>query len=357
MSKKIAILISGMAPGGAEASIATVLPEFIKNNTVKLYLLANLPTEIDLPDHPNFSVIRLNANGIFDIKTFLFLIHNVKKSDVILAHLLWAQIWTGIMGILSCEIRGKLIWFEHNCYIHRNKLEWLLLAILGKFTKSIVSVSQEVAEFLIRKTRLISVVIPNAIDSSLNLSCELPNFRDGLNVAFFGRLVTQKRPDLAVLEFSKYLNLKEVPATDKLVFIGDGYLHDELKKELLGNKNFVFKGYLSHSFAVSELCKCQIYINTSDYEGFCIARIEALSLGLCIVSRKNAGYLLVQSFFINDLEMREYGIFFVNDDEDIAKVLIELNSARYWTADKIKRRKDLAKFFKPSDIALKYLNT
>jgi glycosyltransferase involved in cell wall biosynthesis len=355
MSKNIAILISGMAPGGAEASIVTILPEFIKDHKVDMYLLSSFSTEIHVPSHPNLAVIRLNASGVFDLKSFLSINRDLKKYDIIFAHLFWAQIWTGVMGIFSSKIKGKLIWFEHNCYVKRQRHEWVVVAFLGKFTKRIVSVSQEVADFLYRKARLSSIVIPNPIKISPDLSCDLPN-SSSVNIAFFGRLVSQKRPDLAILEFEKYLNLKEVNVTDKLFFIGDGYLQQELKIQLANKRNFEFKGYLIHSLAIEELRKCQIYLNTSDFEGFCIARIEALSLGQCVVSRKNAGYLLLKSFFENENEMREFGIYFVDDNESIAEMLIELNNFKYWTPDKIGKRKDLVRHFKPSDIALKYLS-
>jgi glycosyltransferase involved in cell wall biosynthesis len=206
------------------------------------------------------------------------------------------------------------------------------------------------------KSKLNSIIIPNAIEISPILSCSLPNPETGLNIAFFGRLVPQKRPDIAVLEFKKYLDLQESNINSKLIFIGGGFLETDLKKLLLNSNNFIFKGYLEHNLAISELSRCQVYLNTSDYEGFCIARIEALSLGLCVISRKNAGYLQLISLFSGEAEMREYGIFFIEDSESIGEILSEIMHYKYWTRDKILRRKQLAQYFSPLNTVSNYLS-
>jgi len=45
--KKIDIVISGLAPGGAEHSILNILSNISKNNLVTIFVLQNLDTKID----------------------------------------------------------------------------------------------------------------------------------------------------------------------------------------------------------------------------------------------------------------------------------------------------------------------
>jgi glycosyltransferase involved in cell wall biosynthesis len=259
------------------------------------------------------------------------------------------------MALMNKSLRKRLIWVEHNTYLNRERIIWYLLSKLGKFTKSIISVSDEVADFFSKNTNLNSIVIPNSISVSPKNTIRTSKSNKQLRVACLGRLVVQKRLDLALSAFSIFQSMQSSDFKSGLTIIGGGPLENDLKSQAWGVVGVEFKGFLPHNRALDELRNHDVYLNTSDYEGFCIARIEALALGLCVVSRKNAGYTQLKSILGSDSRMRKIGIFFIEEDLTlIPEALFELSSQKYWSMEKVRLRKSVAENFLPNNIAKQY---
>ena len=106
-----------------------------------------------------------------------------------------------------------------------------------------------------------------------------------LNILSIGRLSKEKRFDflINVIEKLKDFNIK-------LLIIGNGPLKEKLmkliKEKKLNNKIKIIKFSKNYS---KYFKKSNLYINTSDFEGFPNAVIEALNNNLRIVSRDSAG--------------------------------------------------------------------
>jgi 1,2-diacylglycerol 3-alpha-glucosyltransferase len=96
------------------------------------------------------------------------------------------------------------------------------------------------------------------------------------------RLESEKKVDLLIDAFSEVL--KKFPNTG-LIIVGDGNLKESLisKAEKLGiSKNVIFVGSVSN---IEEYyAGAEIYIQTSEYEGFGLALFEAALSGLPIIS-------------------------------------------------------------------------
>lgn len=352
---KIAILISGMSIGGAEKSITSILPELLTRAEINLFVFQSLPNQIKIPTHAKLRIHYLGARNLGDIKQFNKLRKILVSYDLIFAHLIWAQIWSGVMALMDTRLRQNLIWIEHNVYLNRSRIVWYLLSKLGKFTKKIISVSDEVASFFSGKTNLNSIVIPNSVIISRKYKKQTRKFNDQLKVACLGRLVDQKRFDLALSAFSNFQSRYNSHCKSSLTIIGGGPLELDLKLQATGFTGIKFKGFLPHNKAIDQLAIHDIYLNTSDYEGFCIARIEALALGLCVISRKNAGYSQLRTILGSDNRMRKIGIFFVEDDfTQISEALYELNSRKYWSLEKIRQRQIVAESFSPKNVAKQF---
>jgi hypothetical protein len=133
--KKVAFVVSGMSSGGAENSIVNILEEFTKNHLITIYIFQNLANEISIPKYSNLELSRLNASSLKDIKIFLKLKKELKLYDLVIAELLWAQYWTGFIGLINKSIRHKIVWVEHNVYKKRTHCQWLVLKFLGNFNK------------------------------------------------------------------------------------------------------------------------------------------------------------------------------------------------------------------------------
>jgi glycosyltransferase involved in cell wall biosynthesis len=354
--KNVAIVISGMGTGGAEISIINLIPKFTEVCKLTLVILQNLPKELVLPKSENLEVIRLNASSLKDFRKLIILRKLLKRYDLIIAHLYWAQIWTGLIRLFSRKSLAKLIWVEQNTYINRTYVEWMTFKIMAKSVSTIYGVSEEVGDYVKNKTNLKTEVLYNSIVVPEDLrALSHPVINSGIvNVAFYGRLVPQKNPFLAVSVFQNFRT--DIPNAPEVRFniIGDGSLGDEMRSQLKGKESVEFFGLLPKDKALKILAKNHIYLSCSDYEGFQLARFEALALGLCVISTKTAGYKFLLNYFGTEEKMRDAGVFFVS--ADVGEIIYSINlllNQKYWSNEKILIRKSIAELLSPDKIMSK----
>ena len=353
--KKVAIVISGFGPGGAENSIVNLLPEFAAEHKVTLFLLQSLKHEIEIPKLKNCNVVRLEAHGLLDVRALHKLRAELKDHELTIAHLLWAQIWSALIQIRKSQ---KLIWVEHNMYLNRSRAWWFILRLLGKAPHTIVSVSEEVSSFFYRKTGIITKVVHNAIVVPYlePPPQKHPFDREKLRVAFYGRISGQKDPLFAASIF-KELNQKQSSRFNfEVEIIGSGPMETVMRKELEMVEHVSFVGLLPREKALQRLAGLDIYMNTSLFEGFCLARFEALSLGLCVVNTKTAGYQFLLDQVGSDSDLNDLGIYFLSREQDkFIETLEELKNPKYWSKQMVENRKSLVSSLSPDTIYQKYM--
>jgi glycosyltransferase involved in cell wall biosynthesis len=356
--KKIAILISGMSPGGAENSIINLLEEFAKSYLIRLYIFQNLENEIDIPKFDNLEISRLNASGLIDLNVFLKLRKELESFNLIIAHLFWAQLWTGFVGLFTRAVRTKILWVEQNVYVNRNFWQWQIMKFLAQFIKKVIAVSDEVGRFYFEKTAVRTEIIYNPIslprDCNVTLASKQGN---SISIAFYGRLVTQKNPYLAINSFIQFSHQQASLFETKLNVIGGGNLKPKLVNDFLHRNDIEFMGYLEKCKGLYALGDNQIYLSTSLHEGFQLARFEALKLGLCVVSTRTAGYEYLLNYYKSDSEMKRVGIYFVDGKlPEITNALIELSRGNFWSSKLINERIACTVNLKPEKIAKKFIS-
>ena len=172
---KVAFVISGMTSGGAENSIVNMLEELTKDNLITIYIMQTLDNEIVIPSYSNLEVSGLEARSLTDIKSFFKLKSRLKSYDIVIGQLLWAQYWTGLVGLFDKSLRRKILWVEHNEYISKRYWHWLIIKILGRFTRKIIAVSDEVSLSFSQRTNLKTEVIYNAISVPENYFTYIDN--------------------------------------------------------------------------------------------------------------------------------------------------------------------------------------
>ena len=167
-------------------------------------------------------MINLNAKNLKDFRAFYSLYNQLRVFDLVIAHLIWAQYWTGMAGVLNKSLRRKILWVEHNVYYKRSRIEWLILRILARFIKKIISVSEEVSNYFNKNTGLDSEIIYNAIMPLVPGKNKQIHDNKIFKIAIYGRLVDQKNPSLAV---ESYLDAASKCNTKiSLSIIGGGQL-------------------------------------------------------------------------------------------------------------------------------------
>lgn len=132
------------------------------------------------------------------------------------------------------------------------------------------------------------VVIGNSVDAPLNSSIDLLN-KENI-ICYVGRMDKKiKRPHLLVEAFSL---ISEKYPDWKVIFYGGnsrpkGY-QDYLEKYLIENnldKNIIFYGFCDD--VLEKLRNASIFVVTSKEEGFCIALLEAMRMGLACIGFKS----------------------------------------------------------------------
>jgi len=101
-----------------------------------------------------------------------------------------------------------------------------------------------------------------------------------------GRLIEAKNHELLLRAFAK---IKRLKPEAKLTIIGDGPLKKDIKyavKALDLGSTVTFIGNASAKEVKKQLHQSDIYVSSSDYEGWGNAIIEAMSAGLPVVATK-----------------------------------------------------------------------
>ena len=136
--------------------------------------------------------------------------------------------------------------------------------------------------------------------------------KNRFTICMLGRLNTQKRHDRAI---SVAKTLKELGYDFELWIIGDGELRGKIEKQIneAGLQDVVkLKGFINPPYSM--LAQADIFLNTSEAEGFSLVVAEAFCLGIPVVSTNVSGprELLGDS---------EYGILTSQEEKDIASAV------------------------------------
>jgi glycosyltransferase involved in cell wall biosynthesis len=135
-------------------------------------------------------------------------------------------------------------------------------------------------------------IFKNFIDAErvLNLAQvgpRLPEFKPGLKILTVGRLSPQKGYDIAI---QVAYNLKNSGLKFKWYFCGDGEEKEKLHRSIVEaglNDVIVMMGYQDNPYGYMD--SCDIYVQSSRYEGYAVTLVEASIIGCPLVSTDVAG--------------------------------------------------------------------
>jgi glycosyltransferase involved in cell wall biosynthesis len=204
-----------------------------------------------------------------------------------------------IVTKMLCGSKTKVIISEHNntLVFFRNmdftlsKLTYLSIPLLYRFADGIIAVSKGVGEGLqkiaLLPTEKIKVIHNPAyspiIQEQLKMQPEHPWFQDNSIPIFItvGRLTEAKNHELLLDAMSLVVKNRKA----RLMIIGEGHLRPVLEKKIkaLGLEDCVsLVGFILNP--VSWISKADVFVLSSNYEGFGIVLVEALAAGTTIVS-------------------------------------------------------------------------
>ena len=300
---RVVFAINNLAIGGAERLTVEIIKRF-NSERFECILVTSFTQEgesflNDLPSH--VAVHQLRFAGFSDISSWIKLYRLLKslRPDVVVSNLFFSNT---LFRVLKPFVGYKVITCEHNTYVDKSKAHQMVDRILSHYSYRIVAVSKTVAEFTLKQediTKEKFVVITNGIDigawqkkfeklsSKEVLRQELGFREDDKVILTVARLVPQKNQKLLLEGFAEFH--KQYPKST-LAIVGDGFLRDTLQKQVneLGIKEAVI--FFGARRDVEKFYKASdIFVLTSDIEGFGLVCIEAMCAGLPVVSTVTAG--------------------------------------------------------------------
>ena len=297
--KKVVFFINSLVGGGAERVLSTMLFS-LKDEFQLTLVLTDKRIDYDIPDGIN--IVYLNSNWInrFGFSKFF----NIGLLAYKLAKICS---FTKADYCFSLTLRPNLI--NSLSRIFGNKSVTILYEVA---TPSVQYAKKNISSFVIKK--MISTIYPKGdillansmgvsndlkvnffiekdiqvvyspvnIEHIVNLSnvaCELSD-KECVRFVTVGRLDKGKNHEMMIKSFSKIKNTKSM-----LYILGEGELKNELK--LLINKLSLQKRVLLLGFdnnPYKYLRQCDVFLFSSNFEGFPTVVIEALVCGLPVIS-------------------------------------------------------------------------
>jgi len=246
------------------------------------------------------SVHKLKANKLifsfFQLKKLLTKLINPKSKNIFLSNINYTNIFCSIIfwkeknikliGIERTPLKELEIYFNFIDFLKKSFLKVLLKIFYSRLDK-IVCNSRHISNYLKKKYNYNSIWInPPSIVKNKTIKKKL-NIHNNkiLNIVTVCRLSKEKRVDQILLALHKLREEKIM-----LHIIGDGYEKKNLEK-LVRNlqliKNVKFHGLNKNVFTI--LKKCNLYVNSSYFEGFPNSVAEAAYFGIPVIASQSYG--------------------------------------------------------------------
>lgn len=294
-NKKIIFSIVSMDKGGAERVVSILSNELCKNNDITIVTMVDEKVAYDLDKRIHYICLAENKlksrnkilkklcsliNIFIRFRKMKKILKNVNP-DVIIAFLPEASFFTA----LANSKKNKLIISDRNDpnMEYNNIIYKILMRLTYKKADGFVFQTPHAKEFFdkyinFNKTKYDIIVNPINLDF-LNHNYKLCNSKIIINV---GRLNKQKNQELLIRSFK---NIAEELPDYKLEIYGEGPLHSYLN-DLINNLNMENRITLMgvSNNIVEKLLNSELFVLSSDYEGIPNALLEAMALGLPVIS-------------------------------------------------------------------------
>jgi glycosyltransferase involved in cell wall biosynthesis len=332
----ITLVIDGFKQGGGQEVYKLIIPVLVKRFTVvNLIILEKTDRDIKIPKMENLKIYYMENSGIKSIKHFIQFMNLLRSlnSNYIISSFYKSHLWTS----LGLNKESKLIWVEQNTYYNRTPLQWNILKIMSRRVSKVICVSTD-----IYKISYNPINFPNSVENVKP--------RD-IDFVFVGRMTDQKDPLLLLHSF--HLLLKNSQKVTSLHLIGTGELLPKIEAEakLLGIMEYCnFDGDLPIEETLSILKRSKTLVSTSKYEGFGLARLEALASGCCVISTDTGG---ARDTLPLELDI---GVFLEkNNALQISTTMATSLLEKYWEEEIIKKRMKFVQKFKAENVVKDWL--
>lgn len=356
--KKIGIFIGSMEGGGAERVVLNLSNEFQKRGVSFVLILRFVKGHYLKELNPKIKIIELNANNPFIL---IFRIIRVCKKNKI-GTLLTVSRYNNVLGLFANYfLHIRIIIREASTFdgiftekkfksIILLKLMKTLYPLADKIIANSIDTANDIFDHIeIPNNKLFVIYNPLVNDEIQKLSKEIIS-NEVFNkltkpiVISVGRLFPQKNYSYLIRSFAKVRNI--VPKASLLI-LGEGPLKNQLinqAKKLKIESAVHFLGFVDNPYKF--LRSSDVFVLSSLYEGFGNVIVEALSVGLPVVSTNCPGgpREILNSEKIGELVP-------LNDDKALADAIIKSLKTKYNKQQLVER----AKCFSIEKITDRYL--
>lgn len=296
--KKIGIFINDFSEGGVEFVLINLANQLETSKySVSLICLNNRGPLIKKVK-PHVKIINLSSSSLSSgiPKLYHFLKEN--KLDLFIT----GKTYINIVSVILCKVflKQKLLITEHTVlslnskYANGFKMKYIIPFLARLFLKRadmVISVSKGVEKDLIEnynvKSSKVSTIYNPVItqEFSERLNDEVVDFHFTNNKKYIisvGRLVYSKRIDLLI---DAFLLVKQSMNDVHLIIIGDGSELENLKKQVSDygiDESVSFLGFKENPLPYIK--QSDVFVLTSDYEGFGNVLVEALYCETPVIS-------------------------------------------------------------------------
>ena len=294
---------------GAENVVCQIMSLFSSENDVEMIYVSPKGPIKESIESKGFAYIGLDKFTIRHIREVI----KEQKPNIIHAHDISASLLACLSSIgLNVQIISHV--HVNNANMAKFNIKTLLYYISSFRYKHIFWVSPSCFESYRFRKELAkkSSVLCNVMDKEDILSRASENKNTmSYDIVYVGRLAYQKNPERLLKVLCEVI--KKIPDI-KIGIVGDGALFAQTKKQaesmgLLNNIEFL--GFQSNPLKI--LSKAKVMVMTSRYEGLPMTVLEALALGIPIVSTPVDGLL-------NVINNGQNGYLTENDDLFVEKV-------------------------------------
>lgn len=301
--KRVAFVINDFMVGGAQRLIADIVSRMDRERyEIAVVTLFSFPERESLysllPSH--VKTYRHTFRSLLDVRAWAQLLRTLRteRFEVVFANLFFS---TTVLAILKPFFRYRLYTVLHNTYIHKTPFEIFVDRLLLGAVEKVVAVSPTVRSF-------------TAVQEHISLS-RFEVIRNGLDVAGLreragafdreaekqklgfspqvhvllqvARMTPQKRQRLVIDGFVCFHALHP---DYRLVLVGGGGMEAEIRSEVERRGLSQIVRVEGNQLEVARYyAMADVFVSTSEIEGFGLAHAEALATGVPLVSTRTAG--------------------------------------------------------------------